>query len=172
MKLQLDKRIWTKNFTILFIGNFFSQMGNYLTHSLLPLYCKSVGASDMLVGTVNSLFFLIALLLRPVTGPVIDAWNRKKLFIVLIFMNACTMFGYGLTGTIEGIVIFRILNGVSYGASAALCLTMATADMDKSVLASGVATYTLSQMLPLPYHLHRLRRPDGHWRSSWNASGL
>ncbi len=148
MKLQLDKRIWTKNFTILFIGNFLSQMGNYLTHSLLPLYCKSVGASDKLVAAVNSLFFFIALILRPVTGPVIDSWNRKKLFITLIFMNAICMFGYGITGNIQGIVVFRILNGVSYGASAALCLAMATADLDKAVLATGVATYTLSQMLP------------------------
>lgn len=142
------KKIWTKNFIILFTGQFLLQFGNYLTQQLLSLYAKSLGANDIIIGTISSAFYTVALLARPFSSPAIDCWNRKKMFIILNACNALWMYGYAFTGNITGIFVFRMLNGITHGTSAALCLAMATQNLDVSMLASGIAAFTMAQTLP------------------------
>ena len=140
--------IWTKNFILLFVSHMLSSAGVYMVNTLLPLYSRSMGATDSLIGFVSSAFYLVALAARPVSGPAIDAFNKKILFIFLTFGNALCMFGYGSAANIGWVIFFRMLHGITYGSQAALCLAMASGSIPKEKLSSGVATYTLSNVLP------------------------
>ena len=140
--------IWTKNFILLFVSHMLSSSGVYMVNTLLPLYSRSMGATDTLIGFVSSAFYLVALAARPVSGPAIDAFNKKILFIFLTFGNALCMFGYGSAANIGWVIFFRMLHGITYGSQAALCLAMASGSIPKEKLSSGVATYTLSNVLP------------------------
>lgn len=140
--------IWTRNFIILFIANMVSNFGTRMAQTLLPLLCKEIGASDYLIGLVSSVFYFTALGFRPFSGPMIDGYNRKKLFIILMGMNAVTMFGYGMSDGMGTIIAFRLLHGISYGTSAALCMTMASAALPQDKIAGGIGTYVLSTVLP------------------------
>ena len=143
-----NSSIWTKNFILLFVSHMISSAGVYMVNTLLPLYSRSLGATDSLIGFVSSAFYMIALAARPVSGPAIDAFDKKILFIFLTFGNALCMFGYGTAASIGWVVFFRMLHGITYGSQAALCLAMASGSIPKEKLSSGVATYTLSNVLP------------------------
>ena len=114
--------LWTRNFVILFFANAVIGLGAALTHALLALYCRELGADDSVVGMVSGIFALTALAVRPISGPAIDAWNKKKLYLVTITMNAFCTFGYGISSSIPMIIFFRLLHGIGNGTSAALCL--------------------------------------------------
>lgn len=139
--------IWTHNFIVLFTANMVLYFGSYMTYALLPLYCRGFGANDSLVGIVSGMFALTALAVRPISGPAIDAWNKKVLYLVTISMNAFVMFGYGISPNIGMIIFFRLLHGISNGTSAALCLTMATESLPTEKISSGIAVYMLSTVL-------------------------
>ena len=143
-----NSSIWTKNFILLFVSHMLSSAGVYMVNTLLPLYSRSLGATDTLIGFISSAFYMIALASRPVSGPAIDAFNKKILFIILTFGNAICMFGYSTAANIGMVVFFRMLHGITYGSQAALCLAMASGSIPKEKLSSGVATYTLSNVLP------------------------
>ncbi|MDO5137727.1 MAG: MFS transporter [Oscillospiraceae bacterium] len=143
-----ESSIWTRNFILLFVSHMLSSAGVYMVNTLLPLYSRSMGATDTLIGFVSSAFYLVALAARPVSGPAIDAFNKKILFIFLTFGNALCMFGYGSATSIGWVIFFRMLHGITYGSQAALCLAMASGSIPKEKLSSGVATYTLSNVLP------------------------
>lgn len=146
--INKDSGIWTRNFTLLFLSHMLSSAGVYMVNTLLPLYSRSMGATDSVIGLVSSAFYLIALASRPFSGPAIDAFDKKILFIILTFGNALCMFGYSTAASLGWIIFFRMMHGVTYGSQAALCLAMASGSLPKEKLSSGVATYALSNVLP------------------------
>lgn len=139
--------LWTRNFVILFFANAVIGLGAALTHALLALYCRELGADDSVVGMVSGIFALTALAVRPISGPAIDAWNKKKLYLVTITMNAFCTFGYGISSSIPMIIFFRLLHGIGNGTSAALCLAMATESLPSNKISSGIAVYMLSTVI-------------------------
>ena len=143
-----NSSIWTRNFILLFISHMLTSAAVYMVNTLLPLYSRSLGATDALIGIVSSTFYFIALAARPFSGPAIDAFNKKILFLILTFGNALCMFGYSSAANLGWVIFFRMLHGITYGSQAALCLAMASGSIPKEKLSSGVATYTLSNVLP------------------------
>ena len=148
MALNNDKTIWTRNFILLFVSHMLSSAGVYMVNTLLPLYSRSMGATDAVIGFISSAFYMIALASRPISGPAIDAFDKKVLFLILTFGNALCMFGYSTAASLGWIIFFRMLHGITYGSQAALCLAMASGSLPKEKLSSGVATYALSNVLP------------------------
>ena len=148
MALNNDKTIWTRNFILLFVSHMLSSAGVYMVNTLLPLYSRSMGATDAVIGFISSAFYMIALASRPISGPAIDAFDKKILFLILTFGNALCMFGYSTAASLGWIIFFRMLHGITYGSQAALCLAMASGSLPKEKLSSGVATYALSNVLP------------------------
>ena len=145
---EKKESIWTHDYIILFVSHMFMMLSSQMMNTLLPLYYKSLGASDAFVGVVASVFYFAALAFRPFSGPAIDAINRKKLFIVLSLIYAFSIFGYAVSPNIQVLICFRLLHGMAYGSLAALCLTMASSALSPSVIASGVAIFALSSVLP------------------------
>ena len=140
--------IWSHNFIVLFFANTVISFGSMMTYTLLPLFCREMNATDAVVGVVSGVFALTALAMRPISGPAIDSWNKKKLYLAVITLNAIGMFGYGISTNIGMVVAFRLLHGISNGTSAALCLAMATESLPHEKIASGIGIYMLSTVLP------------------------
>ena len=76
--------VWTRNFLILFISAFIINFGHSLTSNLLPKYLNMIGLTGTMIGFIISLFSFTALGFRPVSGPLIDGWNKKKLYIIML----------------------------------------------------------------------------------------
>ena len=140
--------IWTKDFTMLFIASTFISMSSYLVSAILPLYCKDLGATDTTVGFIIGLFNTAALLSRPFSGPCIDAWDRRKLYIVMALIDAVSLFGHAAATGINLLMAMRLLQGVSYGTIVSLALTMASASLPAHLMGTGVAFFTLSHIIP------------------------
>ena len=93
MAVNTDKSIWTRNFILLFVSHMLSSAGVYMVNTLLPLYSRSMGATDAVIGFISSAFYMIALASRPISGPAIDAFDKKILFLILL-KAFCVQYGY------------------------------------------------------------------------------
>ncbi|MBQ1358021.1 MAG: MFS transporter [Oscillospiraceae bacterium] len=144
MKYVVNKR----NFIILFLAATFNYIGSFMTESLLSVYSKQLGATDVLVGMVSGVFYAVALLTRPFTGTAMDCFSRKKLFIIFSLGNMLALLGYSMSTNIWMIIAFRALQGCTYGAVAALTLVMSAETLDQEHLTSGVAAFAMSQIFP------------------------
>ena len=144
MKYVVNKR----NFIILFLAATFNYIGSFMTESLLSVYSKQLGATDVLVGMVSGVFYAVALITRPFTGTAMDCVSRKKMFIICSLGNMLALLGYSTAKNIWMIIAFRALQGCTYGAVAALTLVMSAETLDPEHMTSGVAAFAMSQIFP------------------------
>ena len=106
-----------------------------------------LGLTSTLIGFIISLFSFTALGFRPVSGPLIDGWNKKKLYIITLVILIAAYGGYAFTPPLPVIVVCRLLQGLGQGCISALALTMATDALPQEKLASGLSMYGVGGVL-------------------------
>ena len=137
--------IWNPMFISVFIANFCQQMGQQMMNSLVPKYSNSIGIAPSLVGVIVSVFAFTALLSRPITGPALDSFSKKKLLILMQSFVFISFLGYGLSRNASSIMISRVFHGIGAGVTAPLCLALASNSLPDDRLANGVGVFTLGQ---------------------------
>lgn len=72
------KTIWNVMFLSIFFANMALNMGQQMSNSLLSLYAKSLGSPADQIGQLMSMFAITALIFRFISGPAMNAFNRKN----------------------------------------------------------------------------------------------
>ena len=113
---QPKDTLWTQSFVSACFANFLLFFAFYLLLPILPLYLIEVfGASRSAVGIILSCYTLAALAIRPVSGFVLDMFNRKPLYLLAYFLFVLCFVGYTLAGLLAIFIIVRIIHGMAFG---------------------------------------------------------
>ena len=91
--------IWNRVYTCVFLANAMLFLGMQMVNTLISLYAESLGAAATVIGIVSSLFALTALIFKVVSGPAIDAFNRKFILMGAIAVIAVSFFGFAISMT-------------------------------------------------------------------------
>lgn len=133
-------KVWFANFTI-----FFSFM---LVTPLLPLYLSETFAADKhTIGLVLSGYTLTALIIRPFSGFIVDAFDRKKVLLFCMLFFALFFAGYLFAGSLMLFAIVRTLHGAPFGAATVANSTVAIDVLAPSRRSEGIGFYGLSNNL-------------------------
>lgn len=109
-------KLWTRSFISANIGNFLLFFAFYQLIPIFPLYLiEEFGTSKSLVGIVLASYTLAALLIRPLSGFVLDMLPRKPQYLLAFLVFVLTFISYPLVKTISLFLIFRILHGFAFG---------------------------------------------------------
>ncbi len=92
----MSGRLFSKDFTLVVIGQIISLFGNAAVRFALPLYLLNVTGSSALYGTVTACAFIPAILLSPVGGIVADRVNKRNIMVTLDFFTAAVIVGVSL----------------------------------------------------------------------------
>lgn len=87
----MENKLFTRDFTLVVIGQIISLFGNAAVRFALPLYLLNQTGSSALYGTVMALSFIPAVLLSPVGGLIADRVNKRNIMVVLDFSTAGLM---------------------------------------------------------------------------------
>lgn len=110
------EKLWTPNFLTACAGNFLLFFAFYLLIPIFPLYLiDEFQASKSMVGIVLASYTLAALLVRPLSGFLLDLFRRKPQYLLAFLAFVLTFISYPLATSINLFLIFRILHGASFG---------------------------------------------------------
>lgn len=94
---DMEKRknkLFTKDFTLVVIGQIISLFGNAVVRFALPLYLLNQTGSSALYGTVMACAFIPMILLSPVGGMIADRVNKRNIMVALDFITAGLILGF------------------------------------------------------------------------------
>ena len=80
--------LFTRDFTLVVIGQIISLFGNAIVHFALPLYLLRETGSITLFGAVNACSFLPMILMGPIGGTAADRVNKRNIMVGLDFLTA------------------------------------------------------------------------------------
>lgn len=117
---QMEQKLFSKDFTLVVIGQIISLFGNAAVRFALPLYLLNRTGSSALYGTVTACAFLPAIVLSPVGGIVADRVNKRNIMVILDFFTAgvITVFSL-LMGTADIVLLTTVVLMLLYGISGA-----------------------------------------------------
>ncbi|CAM4340548.1 MFS transporter [Jeotgalicoccus halotolerans] len=142
-------RIWTKDFIIIVIANFFIFTSFQMTLPTLPLYVQEIGSNETWVGIIVGIFTFSALLIRPFGGKLLDTTGRAPVFLIGLAILVLSLYSLAISTTILILVIVRIVQGVGWGLSNTASGTIASDLVPKDRRGEGLGFFGLSGNLAL-----------------------
>ena len=141
-------RLWNGNYLKIWTGNFLLNFSFTLIVPLLPLYLsEAFGASNDVIGMALAGYTLMALVVRPFSGYIVDNYPRKIVLIVCNFFFFLLFFGYIVAGSLTMFTIFRTLHGAPFGSVTVAASTVAIDVLPSSRRGEGIGYYGLSNNL-------------------------
>lgn len=112
---------------------------------ILPFYAMNdLHLDESSTGIVLALYTIAALLIRPLSGFLVDKFSRKPLYILCYALFTIIFAGYALTQIISLFVILRILHGVGFGLCTVSGSTIAIDVMPAERRGEGIGYFGLS----------------------------
>ncbi len=114
----MEKKLFSKDFTLVIIGQIISLFGNATVRFALPLYLLNQTGSSALYGAVTACAFIPAILMSPVGGIVADRVNKRNIMVALDLFTAavitafCILMG-GVNLTFLMTVTMMLLYGIA-----------------------------------------------------------
>ena len=132
------------------VANFTLFFAFYVLTPLLPLYLSEhFGATKDVIGLVLSGYTITALLFRPFSGYVVDAFPRKAVLMISFGAFAIFFTGYLAASTLLLFTIVRTLHGGPFGALTVSNSTVAIDVLPSSRRTEGIGYYGLSNNLAM-----------------------
>jgi len=108
-----SKKLWSRDFTIMVIGQIISLFGNNLLRFALSVYTLRLTGSATMFGTVLALATIPTVILSPIGGILADRVSRRNIMVVLDFTTAAIVFisWFFLSGSlaVAAIIIVMVL---------------------------------------------------------------
>jgi len=143
-------KLWTKDFLIDSITNFFVYLVYYLLILTITVYATdNFQASPSEAGLASGIFIVGALFARIFAGRSIERVGRKKmLYLGLTFFLITTLFYFEINSLLFLFVI-RFLSGVGFGISSTATGTIAASIIPNERRGEGTSYYAMSTTLAL-----------------------
>lgn len=146
----MKDRLVTPSYCFILAANFLLYFGFYILMPVLPFYLTEVfGLGKGSIGTILACYTIAALLVRPFSGYLLDAFARKPLYL-LAFTVFTSVFGlYLLAGSVLLFVALRIIHGLSFGMVTVAGNTIVIDIMPSSRRGEGIGYYGLANNIAM-----------------------
>ena len=116
----MKQKLFSRDFTLVVVGQIISLFGNAAIRFALPLYLLNQTGSSALYGMVTACAFLPAVLLSPVGGLLADRFNKRNIMVVLDFFTAALIVAFSLLlGTVNLVLLLTVTLMLLYGIAGA-----------------------------------------------------
>ena len=132
------------------VANFTLFFAFYILTPLLPLYLSEhFGATKDVIGLVLSGYTITALIIRPLSGYLVDSFPRKLVLMASFGAFAIFFAGYLAASTLLLFTIVRTLHGAPFGTLTTANATVAIDVLPSSRRTEGIGYYGLSNNLAM-----------------------
>ena len=118
--MNQTSKLFSKNFTLVVIGQIISLFGNAAIRFALPLYLLNMTGSSALFGTVTACAIIPSILLTPVGGIIADRVNKRNIMVALDFFTAFVILIFSvLMNAVNLVVLLTTVLMLLYGIAGA-----------------------------------------------------
>jgi len=110
----MAERLWTRDFLLADFTGFLIFGSFYYLMSTLQYYVVGLGGNVAEVGLVQGVFVIVAVLLRPMVGNLLDNRGRRRFLLLGIVIIVVSFLLYPLVPRISWVLAVRILHGVGW----------------------------------------------------------
>lgn len=143
-------RLWNGGYLKIWTVNFLVHFSFMLIVPLLPLYLsETFGATKDTIGLVLTGYTVMALIVRPFSGFMVDSFPRKTVLVICGFFFFALFAGYLAAGSLVAFAIFRTLHGAPFGATTVAASTVAIDVSPSSRRGEAIGYYGLSNNLAM-----------------------
>ncbi|HBV95573.1 MAG: MFS transporter [Peptococcaceae bacterium BICA1-7] len=143
-------KLWTKNFILVCIANLFIFTSFYFLLPTLPVFVVRVLKGDEAnVGYIIGVLSLTAVLVRPLSGFLLDTVGRKKILLIALAAFSLAMLSYNLVTSLALLFALRALHGFAWGFTTTGAGTIAADVVPPPRRGEGLGYYGLSNTLAM-----------------------
>ena len=147
---QKKATLWTRDFAIHTLSYLLVFSGFYFLLPTLPFYVvNDLGQDESRVGYIIGIYALSALLIRPIAGYALDAYDRKKVYLWSLLVYVLISGLYIWVDTYVSLLILRILHGLSWGVITNGGITIASDLVPVKRRGEGISYFSLSITLSM-----------------------
>ncbi|PLR95222.1 MFS transporter [Bacillus sp. T33-2] len=150
-KQAARETIWTRDFILICLANFFIFLGFQMTLPTIPLFVEHLGGNDQLIGFVVGIFTFSALLLRPYAGHALESKGRGFVYLLGLGIYFLSVASFGFLTSIIFLFAMRIVQGVGWGFSTTASGTIATDMIPPRRRGEGMGYFGLSGNIALAF---------------------
>lgn len=114
-ELPVVNKIWSRDFIMIFLANFFVFLSFQMTSPTLPLFVKELGGNERYIGLVAGMFLFSALIVRPFAGQALETKGRRFVFLFGLGLLAVSIGSFGFMMSIFLLCAMRIVQGIVAG---------------------------------------------------------
>ena len=145
----MKDRLVTPSYCFILAANFLLYFGFWLLIPVLPFYLSEVfSAGNSTIGIILSCYTVAALCIRPFSGYFLDSF-AQPLYLMAYFIFMTMFAGYIIAGSLTLFILFRIIQGVSFGMVTVGGNTVVIDIMPSSRRGEGLGYYGLSNNIAM-----------------------
>lgn len=138
------ERLWTKNFVLIMVINFFVFLNHLMILSTFPFYVESLHGTEAVSGIAAAAFAFVAVAFRPFIGWVLDTGKRRVILVLGLIGMGLMPLGYMSVGLILSALICRMVHGVSLACANTSANTIASDLLPRSRFGEGMGYFGTS----------------------------
>lgn len=147
----VKEKIWTRDFVLVCLANFFVFLGFQMTLPTIPLYVEKLGGSDHLIGLVVGVFTISAIIVRPWSGHALESKGRRIIYLTGLAIFVVSVGSYALTASLFFLFAMRMLQGGGWGLSTTAGGTVATDIIPPHRRGEGMGYFGLSGNIAMAF---------------------
>ena len=143
-----NERLWTKDFVLISIVNFFLIFSMFLLIVTMAAYAtETYDASTSTAGLAASIFVIGILIGRLISGRIISSVGNKKILFAGLLFTLVTTLLYFPASSLTTLLIVRVLHGFGVGMASTATATMIAQITPASRKGEGISYFSLSIIL-------------------------
>ena len=141
-------KIWTREFTVIFIFHFIVMFSMYSTLVTVGnVSIEKYDAAPSIAGFVASIFIVGVLIGRALSGYQINNMGAQKIMYIGTLLFFATYILYFIDGSLYFLIAVRLLNGLATGIISTALNTLATISVPPERRGEGISHFSLSMVL-------------------------
>jgi MFS family permease len=141
--------IWSRNYILLLLSNFFLFFGAEMLTPVLPVYMVQNGGTNTRVGIVMGSFTLSAIIIRLLSVKATQLLGERLFLILGLIVCALAAFGYYLTAALSFILLLRIFHGFGFGSSTTMYSAIVSNIVPESRLGQAMGIFGLGTAISI-----------------------
>ena len=159
MSAETKQKLWNRDFVLIIIINFLVFMNHIMVLNTFPMFLKGVlGLDEGIAGIAAVAFSVVAVILRPVIGWMLNNGKRKSILIIgiagmglmpvgYLCSTLLAGLGYAMVAAIALAIVCRMLHGASLAFSNTTTATIASDALPQSRFAEGMGYFGMATAL-------------------------